>query len=101
MSDKTITHRGEQIVRTEHGWRLASGGPKQIMAHPLGYYVGFDDRLAMSADFTDLTMGEGFYASGRRTWDDRATEKFFDTYADGRGVTEDAFHQALTWLVTP
>jgi hypothetical protein len=80
---------------------LAQGGPKFIVGHPLGSYVGFDERRACSKEQTDAELGEGAFDSGRRMWPDNATETFFDVYSDGRVVTEDAFHQALTWLVTP
>lgn len=100
---RVFSHRGEIIVTHDgQAYSLASGGPKQVVAHPFGYYLGFDDRKALDQHETDVELGVGAYAAGKRIWPDgSAAEKFFDTYTDGRVVTEDAFHQALTWLVTP
>jgi hypothetical protein len=99
MTAKHIEHRGQRIVQEGPRWTLEAGGPKQVMSHPLGSYLGLDDRDALSREQTDVELGVGAYDKGRRIWPGTPTQ-FFDSYEDGRIVTEDAFHQALTWLVT-
>ncbi len=102
----SLKHRGEEIVKSHPAgtttvWRLASGGPKMVIGHPFGHYVGHDTRKAVDEKVTDAEMGKGAYARGVRMYAEEAVEQFFDSYSDKRSVTQDAFHQALDWLVSP
>ncbi len=94
-----LVHRGERIATGPHGeLRLAAGGPKYIVQHPLGAWMGYDTRRAMDRASAEAALGHPVL-EGRAVWREGDVEQFFDTYTDGRVTIEDAFHQALTWLV--